>query len=70
MESKEREAYRMKCRYYGVEGNCHKQSRTFFTRSEISDTELKIHMIANCTPHSICERMRRYDKKIRNEHKD
>ena len=26
MESKEREAYRMKCRHYGVEGNCHKQS--------------------------------------------
>lgn len=69
-ESNEREAYRKACRHYGVEGNCHKQSRTFFTRSEISDTELKIHMIANCTPHSTCERMRRYDKKIRNEHKD
>lgn len=66
METDVRKAYREKCRHYGVEGNCHVQSRTFYTRSEISDTELKIHMIANCTPHSICPRMRRYDK----EHKD
>lgn len=55
-ESKEREAYRKKCRHYGVEGNCRGLSKCG-------------HGCAYdvmCSEDAQCRRMKRYDK----EHKE
>ena len=66
MESKEREAYRMRCKHYGVEGNC-------LSRKRVSDdgythiSLLKAHIQIACTPDCNCARMKRYDKM--NKHK-
>lgn len=62
MESKEREAYRMACKHYGVEGNCHKRSLNITAYGPIWDTTMKIYAMVNCTPDCDCARMRRYDK--------
>lgn len=61
MESKEREAYRMKCRYYGVEGNCHKQSHA----ERIYGYYFAIDIA--CTPDCDCARMKRFDKRKKEE---
>ena len=55
-ESKEREAYRMRCRYYGVEGNCHKQSHA----ERIYGYYFAVDVA--CTPDCNCARMKRCDK--------
>lgn len=56
MESKEREAYRMKCRYYGVNGNCYKQSSSVLIYGYYVAVDI------SCTPNCDCARMRRFDK--------
>lgn len=64
METKEREAYRKACRHYGVEGNCHKQSHA----ERIYGYYFAVDIA--CAPDCGCARMKRFDKKIRNEHQD
>lgn len=65
-ETKEREAYRMKCKHYGVEGNCHKQSGELGRKLTVVDRQFRwvstgfIDVL--CTPDCGCERMKRYDK--------
>lgn len=56
METKEREAYRMRCKRYGVEGNCHKQSHA----ERIYGYYFAVDIA--CTPDCKCARMRRYDR--------
>lgn len=55
-ETKEREAYRKACRYYGVEGNCHKQSHA----ERIYGYYFAVDIA--CTPDCNGARMKRYDK--------
>ena len=58
IESKEREAYRMKCKHYGVlSGLCCKKSLYY------SKGALTIAYDIYCTPDCDCARMRRYDKR-------
>lgn len=58
MESKEREAYRMKCKHYGVlSGLCCKKSHYY------SKGALTIALDISCTPDCDCARMKRYDKR-------
>lgn len=66
-ETKEREAYRMKCRYYGVEGNCHKRSLDITAYGPIWDTTMKMYAVVNCTPDCGCTRMKRFDKRKKEE---
>lgn len=65
-ESKEREAYRMKCKYHGVNDNCIKQSSPIqpYFMSFVLWTG---HMSVACTPDCDCARMRRYDKRKKQE---
>ena len=57
-ESKEREAYRMKCKHYGVlSGLCCKKSLYY------SKGALTIAYDILCTPDCDCARMRRFDKR-------
>lgn len=58
----EREQYRMRCKHYGVEGNCHLRSVDISGYGPIWDTTMKIHAQALCLPTSDCPRMKRYDK--------
>ena len=60
-ESKEREAYRMKCKDYGVEGNCHKRSLSMPYFMHLA--ACSVHTLIACTPDCDCARMRRYDKR-------
>lgn len=57
MESKEREAYRMKCRYYGCDGGCGKRSYAKHINAFNS-----MGIVILCAPDCGCARMRRYDK--------
>lgn len=57
METKEREAYRMACRHYGVEDSCHKQSHA----ERIYGYYFAVDVA--CTPDCGCARMKRYDKR-------
>lgn len=57
METKEREAYRMKCKHYGVEGLCCDKSHYY------SKGILTIAVEIACTPDCNCARMKRYDKR-------
>lgn len=61
MESPAREAYRKRCRHYGVEGNCRKQSHA----ERIYGYYFAVDIA--CTPGCNCARMKRYDKM--NKHK-
>lgn len=61
-ESKEREAYRMKCKHYGCEGNCGKRS---YVKRINAFTSAGI--LFYCTPDCDCARMRRYDKRMKEE---
>lgn len=57
-ESKEREAYRMKCRYYlQTSGMCLRRSNV----SHFDDCMLSVARI--CAPDCGCARMKRWDKK-------
>lgn len=56
-ESKEREAYRKACRYYGVLGGCHAKSKC-----ETAYFGIQWSTDILCTPDCDCARMRRYDK--------
>lgn len=61
METKEREAYRMKCKHYGVDGNCLSGkcvSCDGYTHISI----MKTHVQIVCAPDCNCARMKRYDK--------
>ena len=61
METKEREAYRMACKYRGVNDNCIKRSspiRPYF----MSFVLWTGHTFVACTPDCGCARMKRYDK--------
>lgn len=55
-ETKEREAHRMRCKHYGVEGNCYKQSHA----ERIYGYYFAVDVA--CTPECKCERMRMWDK--------
>ena len=69
-ETKEREAYRKACRYYNyASDHCSKQShgRKRFNLPYAPYVEFVDFV---CTPDCDCARMKKYDKKIRNEHKD
>lgn len=57
MESPAREAYRMRCRNYGVDSGCGK--RSYVKRI---DTIHSVGIVILCTPDCNCARMRRYDK--------
>lgn len=57
-ESKEREAYRMKCRYYGCDGGCGK--RSYVKRINAFNS---MGIVILCTPDCGCARMKRYDKR-------
>ncbi len=61
MESYERKAFRQACKWYGVEGNCHKQSHA----GHIHGYYLAVDIV--CTPNCDCARMRRYDKRKKQE---
>lgn len=57
-ESKEREAYRMRCKWHGVlSGLCCKKSHYY------SKGALTVAYDIYCTPDCDCERMRRFDKR-------
>lgn len=60
MESKEREAYRMKCKHYGVLSDlCCNKSHYY------SKGGLTIAVDIACTPDCGCARMKRYDKRTK-----
>lgn len=60
-ESNEREAYRKRCKHYGVDGNCLSGKRvSAYGYTHIS--LLKAHIQIACTPDCNCTRMKRYDK--------
>lgn len=65
METPEREAYRMKCRYYSEpNGHCRKQSGPIgyrFVANPIRCVPIGFIDIL-CTPDTDCARMKRYDK--------
>ena len=56
-ETKEREAYRKRCRHYGAEGDCHKQSHA----ERIYGYYFAVDIA--CTPDCDCARMKRFDKR-------
>lgn len=56
MENKDREAYRMRCRHYGVYGGCHKRSHV------VNNSAFRFAVDIACTPDCGCARMKRYDK--------
>lgn len=60
-ESKEREAYRKACRYYGVDGSCYNYSTVLYSGCVCYQIE-RGHVSIICTPDCDCARMRRYDK--------
>ena len=62
MESKEREAYRMKCKHYGTDGVCWKLSHSLGQWHGIVFAPLVGHITMRCTPDCGCERMKRWDK--------
>lgn len=63
MESKEREAYRMRCKHYSeVSGHCRKQSGSCMPLYGFPYAKLTAYIDINCTPDCDCARMRRYDK--------
>lgn len=55
-ESPAREAYRMRCKHYGVDGGCRKQSHA----KRIYGYYFAVDIA--CTPDCNCARMKRYDK--------
>ena len=57
MESKEREAYRRRCKHYGVDSGCGK--RSYIKRINAINS---IGIVILCTPDCKCARMKRYDK--------
>lgn len=57
METKEREAYRMMCRYYGYDGGCGKRP---YVKGINAFNSMGIVIL--CTPDCDCARMKRYDK--------
>ena len=62
MESKEREAYRKRCKHYGVDGNCREQSimrELYTTHGELF---CRKPLLISCAPDCNCARMKRYDK--------
>lgn len=61
METEEREAYRKACKHYGVEGDCHKQSHAEHIYGYYFAVDVA------CTPDCDCARMRRYDKRKKQE---
>nr|DAQ74139.1 MAG TPA: hypothetical protein [Caudoviricetes sp.] len=72
-ESKERKAYRMKCKHYAeISGHCYKQSGELGRKLVMVDGQFRWVSIGFidvlCTADCDCPRMRRYDKKIKNEH--
>lgn len=60
METKEREAYRMRCKHYGVDGMCWKRSSLQEFYDEAGKLIFKGHVNLDCD--CDCARMRRYDK--------
>lgn len=61
-ESKEREAYRMKCKWYGkASGLCCDKSHYYCKGA------LTIAVDVACTPDCDCARMKRYDKRKKEE---
>ena len=67
IETKEREAYRMRCKHYSeLSGHCYKQSGEIGRRMEFVNG--KFMWVASgfidiyCTPDCNCARMKRYDK--------
>ena len=68
METKEREAHRTKSRHYGVEGNCHKRSGVKpLMKIGSSPMPIMQWVDISCTPDCDCTRMRRYDKRKKQE---
>lgn len=63
MESKEREAYRMKCKHYGTDGVCWEQPHSLGQWYGIVFAPFVGHITKCCTPDCDCARMRRYDKR-------
>lgn len=61
MESKEREAYRKKCKHYGADGVCCEQSH-YYCKGEAT-----IAVDIACTPDCNCARMKRFDKRKKQE---
>lgn len=67
MESSAREAYRKKCKHYGVEGNRRKRSLNITAYGPIWGTTMKMYAVVNCAPDCNCARMKRYDKMNKKE---
>ena len=63
MESPAREAYRTKCKRYGVEGGCGK--RSYIKRINAINS---IGIVILCTSDCNCARMKRYDKMNKKEY--
>lgn len=68
METKEREAYRMRCKHYSdVSGHCRKQSGELGRKLTVVDRQFRwvstgfIDVL--CTPDCGCARMKRWDKR-------
>lgn len=62
MESKEREAYRMKCEHRGIlSGLCCKKSH-YYSRGVLT-----VAVDIACTPDCNCLRMKRFDKQKKEE---
>lgn len=65
-ETIEREQYRMRCKHYGIEGHCRKQSREISNYGSVwafPYTRMFVDVV--CTSDANCERMKRYDKNAR-----
>lgn len=63
METNEREAYRMRCKYYSdVSGHCRKQSGPCMPLYGFPYAPNTAYIDINCTPDCDCARMRRWDK--------
>ena len=60
-ESPAREAYRMRCKHYGVDGDCHNYS-TALRPGWVCWTFERGHVSITCTPDCNCARLKRYDK--------
>ncbi len=60
-ESNEREAYRKRCKHYGVDGGCRKQSHA----ERIYGYYFAVDIA--CTPDCKCARMKRFDKRKKQE---
>lgn len=65
MESKEREAYRKACIWYGSDGMCWKRSSMQEFYDEAGEPIFKGHVNLDCD--CDCARMRRFDKRKKEE---